>query len=81
MREFADDVFTEPAEIDFNTLENLGPLRAMAGIWEGRKGIDVNPQEDGPEIQAYVERIELQPIDPQTFMVCATRPMLFGPAN
>jgi hypothetical protein len=38
----------------------------MAGIWEGRRGLDVNPKAEGPNKQAYVERIELQPIDPQT---------------
>jgi hypothetical protein len=58
------DIFTEP-ERDPNTLANLGPLRPLAGIWEGSKSLDTNPKADGPEIQPYVERIELQPIDPQ----------------
>ncbi|MGZ5936149.1 MAG: FABP family protein, partial [Rhizomicrobium sp.] len=52
--------------LDFNTLANLGPLRGMAGIWEGTKGLDVKPKAEGPKQQVYVERIELQPIDPQT---------------
>jgi hypothetical protein len=38
----------------------------MAGIWEGQRGLDVKPKADGPRKQAYIERIELQPIDPQT---------------
>lgn len=38
----------------------------MAGIWEGERGLDVKPKAEGPKKQAYVERIELQPIDPQT---------------
>jgi hypothetical protein len=38
----------------------------MAGIWEGKRGLDVKPKADGPRKQAYVERIELQPIDPVT---------------
>lgn len=38
----------------------------MAGIWEGTKGLDVKPKAEGPKQQVYVERIELQPIDPQT---------------
>ena len=38
----------------------------MAGIWEGVRGLDVKPKAEGPKKQAYVERIELQPIDPQT---------------
>jgi hypothetical protein len=34
-------------------------------VWEGRKGIDLNPKADGPERRDYIERIEMQPIDPQ----------------
>ena len=34
-------------------------------MWEGRKGIDLNPKADGPERREFIERIELQPIDPQ----------------
>ncbi|MCK9540839.1 MAG: heme-binding beta-barrel domain-containing protein [Novosphingobium sp.] len=60
-----DDIFTEPDNVDPDTLANLGPLRRLAGIWEGRKGIDVNPKADGPERREFVERMELQPIDPQ----------------
>jgi len=48
------------------TLDNLGPLRGMAGIWQGRRGLDVKPKAEGPKQRAFVERIELQPIDPQT---------------
>lgn len=60
-----DDIYSEPEDIDVDTLRNLGPLRALAGIWEGAKSLDVNPKPEGPEKQPYVERIELQPIDPQ----------------
>jgi hypothetical protein len=38
----------------------------MAGIWAGARGLDVNPQADGPERQAFIEHMELQPIDAQT---------------
>jgi hypothetical protein len=62
---FPTDIFTEPADIDVDTLKNLGPLAPMAGIWEGERGIDVAPKAAGPERQVYVERYELQPIDPQ----------------
>ena len=65
MTEFPNDIFTEPADIDVHTLRNLGPLAPMAGIWEGERGIDVAPKAEGPERQVYVERYELQPIDPQ----------------
>ena len=61
-----DDIFTEPENIDADTLTHLGPLRRLAGIWEGQRGVDVNPKADGPERRNYLERIEMQPIDPQT---------------
>ena len=38
----------------------------MAGIWEGTAGTDVHPVAEGTETDVYVERYELQPIDPQT---------------
>ena len=66
MNEFPEDIYTEPANLDVDTLKNLGPLTGMAGIWEGTRGLDVKPKAEGPKKQAYVERIELQPIDPQT---------------
>jgi hypothetical protein len=65
MTDFPKDIYTEP-EPDPDTLANLGPLTGMAGIWSGTMGLDVNPKADGPERQAYIERIELQPIDAQT---------------
>ena len=66
MDTFPEDIFTEPTDVDPDTLANLGPLRALAGVWEGRKGVDINPKADGPERRAFLERIALQPIDPQT---------------
>ena len=66
------DIYSEPEDVDADTLRNLGPLLPLAGIWEGSKSLDVNPKAEGPERQAYVERIELQPIDPQ-----ANGPQLF----
>jgi hypothetical protein len=65
MNPFPDDIFTEPEDVDPDTLANLGPLRRLAGVWEGRKGVDLNPKADGPERRVYLERIEMQPIDPQ----------------
>jgi hypothetical protein len=66
MNSLYDDIFTEPEDVDPDTLANLGPLRRLAGIWEGRKGVDINPKADGPERREYLERIEMQPLDPQT---------------
>src|ERR1700761_5550636 len=66
MEDLPADIFTENEDIDPNTLDNLGPLRALAGIWEGDKSLDVNPYIHEPRRQPYVERIELQPCDPQS---------------
>lgn len=75
VHDYGPDIYTE-AEGDDNTLENLGPLRALAGIWTGAEGADVHPVGPGSDItglvvngdehNTYVERYELQPIDPQT---------------
>lgn len=72
MNAFPDDIFTEPASVDPDTLANLGPLRRLAGEWEGSKGIDLNPKADGPERRDYIEHIRLEPIDSQ-----ANGPQLF----
>lgn len=48
---FPKDIYTEP-EVDPDTLANLGPLRAMAGIWEGARGADVKPVATGTKTQA-----------------------------
>ncbi len=65
MQEFPEDVFTEPEDVDPDTLANLGPLRRLAGVWQGIKGVDVNPKAAGPERREFIERIEMQPNDPQ----------------
>jgi hypothetical protein len=66
MSDFPKDIYTEPHPVDTDTLANLGPLRGMAGVWQGTRGLDIKPKADGARKQVYVERIELQPIDPQT---------------
>lgn len=66
-----DDIFTEP-DVDPETLANLGPLRRLAGVWEGYRGVDLNPKADGPEQRDYYERIQMDPIDAQ-----ANGPQLF----
>ncbi len=63
MADYPKDIYTEPEP---NPLANLGPLTGMAGIWSGSRGLDVNPKADGPERQAFIEHVELQPIDAQT---------------
>ena len=72
MTTFPEDIFTEPADVDPDTLANLGPLRRLAGSWESVEGRDVNPKAEGPEHRDYIERITFEPIDPQ-----ANGPQLF----
>jgi hypothetical protein len=72
---YGSDIYTE-AEGNDDTLANLGPLRPLAGIWEGTRGADDHPVGpgsyiegpvvDGLEHSVFVERYELQPIDRQT---------------
>jgi hypothetical protein len=69
---FPEDIFTEPSDVDPDTLANLGPLRRLAGTWEGTRGVDLNPKADGPERREFRERIVFEPIDPQ-----ANGPQLF----
>jgi hypothetical protein len=69
---FPDDIFTEPENVDPDTLANLGPLRRLAGTWQSSQGIDINPKAEGPERRQFIERIDMQPIDPQ-----ANGPQLF----
>ena len=59
------DLYTEP-DGDPDTLSNLGPLTALAGVWEGTAGADAHPDVDSTQRNAFVERYELQPIDRQT---------------
>ncbi|GMV49039.1 MAG: hypothetical protein NBKEAIPA_00057 [Nitrospirae bacterium] len=46
-------------------LAHLGPLAALAGVWEGDKGEDVAPSDDrGTEHNAYRERLTFIPFGP-----------------
>ena len=71
MSSIPEDIYTEQ-DADPDTLANLGPLRRLAGGWEGRKGVDLNPKADGPERRDYLETMHFAPIDPQ-----ANGPQLF----
>jgi hypothetical protein len=62
---YGSDLYTEP-DGDPDTLANLGPLAAMAGIWEGTSGADAHPALGGTERNTFAEHYELQPIDRQT---------------
>ena len=75
MEPYGDDIFTEP-DADPDTLANLGPLRALAGVWESAQGSDDHPTGPGSDMDGtviegglrnvFVEHYDLQPIDPQT---------------
>jgi hypothetical protein len=81
VHDYGSDIYTE-AEGDDHTLANLGPLRALAGVWTSAEGADVHPVGPGSDVtgeltdedehghadehNAFVERYELHPIDPQT---------------
>jgi hypothetical protein len=60
------DIFTEPTDVDPDTLANLGPLRPLAGVWRAQKGMDVNPKAEGPERRVFIETNHMHAIDPQT---------------
>jgi hypothetical protein len=65
MFEFPADIFTEPDDVDPDTLKNLDPLAPLAGAWEGRLGLDVHLAGEDSKDDALSERYELQPVDPQ----------------
>lgn len=66
MNPFPHDIFTEPTNVDPDTLANLGPLARLAGRWEAHKGVDINPKADAPERRVFIERASFDAIDPQT---------------
>ena len=66
--QYPDDIYTE-AETDPNTLANLGPLAKLAGVWEGKRGVDINPKAEGPEKDPYIERYEAHPLGRETFLL------------
>ncbi|PZO89716.1 MAG: FABP family protein [Sphingomonas sanxanigenens] len=72
MNPFPQDIFTEPSNVNPDTLANLGPLARLAGRWEAEKGVDINPKADAPERRVFIERIAFDAIDPQ-----ANGPQLF----
>jgi hypothetical protein len=62
---YGTDIYTEP-DGDPDTLANLGPLRPMAGVWEGAMGADSHPVVEGIGLDAFTEHYEAHPIDFQT---------------
>ena len=64
MSAYPDDIYADPPGIGINTLDKLGPLAPLAGVWAGMRGVDIAPKASGPRRQEFNERIELQPVDP-----------------
>lgn len=62
---YGTDIYTE-VDGDPDTLANLGPIRPMAGVFEGLKGADQHPIDVGVGRSAFIEHYELTPIDFQT---------------
>lgn len=44
------------------TNEHLGPLTNLVGTWSGNKGVDISPEPDGTEENAFRETITFKPI-------------------
>ena len=58
------EVFKKPNLVDGDIVKNLGPLAALAGIWEGDQGVDVSPSAKGPVETKFRERITFEPMGP-----------------
>jgi hypothetical protein len=57
------DIFAK-ADADPDVLANLGPLRPLAGIWEGDEGIDIAPSANGAAEHRFRERMIFEPMGP-----------------
>ena len=60
MPNIPEDIFTEPATRQLDTLANLGPLRRLAGEWQSDQGVGYHPKAGGPERRVFREHIELR---------------------
>ena len=45
-------------------VKNLGPLAALAGVWEGDQGIDISPGRKGFVETAFREKVVFGPLGP-----------------
>lgn len=45
-------------------VSEYGPLQGLIGRWSGNRGVDLAPEEDGPERNVYHETIEFSPVEP-----------------
>jgi len=63
MADYPADIYASPA-CGIDTLAQLGPLAALAGTWEGTRGLDIAPKRTGARRQEFFERITLELVDP-----------------
>ncbi|MEE4246859.1 MAG: heme-binding beta-barrel domain-containing protein [Kangiellaceae bacterium] len=40
---------------------NYGPLTKLIGQWQGAKGVDISPEEDGPDTNEFYDNITFSP--------------------
>lgn len=55
---------TDSSSYDHELLVHLGPLAGLAGIWEGKEGIDIAPAKDGSKETHFRERMTFEPMGP-----------------
>ena len=55
---------TDSSSYDHELLVHLGPLAGLAGIWEGKEGVDIAPAKDGSKETHFRERMTFEPIGP-----------------
>jgi hypothetical protein len=58
------DIFARPDVPSPDLFANLGPLRSLAGTWEGSEGLDTAPDAHGPVETRFRERLVLEPCEP-----------------
>lgn len=50
--------------MDEELIRNLGPLGALAGVWEGDQGVDIAPTPGGPVESLFREHLVMEPFGP-----------------
>ena len=53
--------------MDKELIRNLGPLGALAGVWEGDQGVDIAPTPGGPVESRFREHLVMEPFGPVTY--------------
>ena len=61
-------------------------MARLAGVWEGKRGVDINPKAEGPEKDPYIERYEsiqlmVKPMVRNSIMDYVITPILYNQAK